>query len=117
MLPVDRSVPLAATTALMDCDHPAEDLDQVLSAAVIVLFAEVDAILCAAAAPLPLIPRCPPPAPRVTGCAHFRFGWPVSAARASARFLRRGSRPHPAARAVSRSPPHAARIQRRTPRR
>lgn len=116
MLTVDRFVPLAATTAPMDCDHPAEDLDQVLSAAVIVLFAEVDAILCAAASPL--IPRCPPPAPPVSGCAHFRFGWPVSAAaRSSARFLRRGSRPHPAARAVSRSPPPAARIQRRTPRR
>src|SRR5271166_2661003 len=95
-------MPCGAVAAPVNSCCPAEHiLDQwEQDSAVVALLAEVDAILCAAAARL--IPHCRPPAPPVTG-------WALRGPRSAGRFwvtsATRWDAPHYPVRAVQRSPP------------
>jgi hypothetical protein len=83
-------------------DDPAAErgLDQLVEAEVIALFAEIDAILCAAAARM--IPPRRPPAPPATGCAPCG---PRSAGRPWRGSAARWGVPVRPVRALPRSPP------------
>lgn len=93
-----------AVAAPTNPDHRAEHAEhRLLEPEVIALFAEVDAILRAAAARL--IRRRRPPAPPVTGCARLE---PRSAGRSWQESVARWRTPAYPVRAVQRSPPAIA---------